>query len=147
MTAGKLPEAEQQFKRALEIDPNYSDARYNLASAEATNGEWKAAAENYEQVTVGEAGQRESASTSRRSTVSMGGRPGESGRQPARRLRTIAKRWHFVLTTLNCTPAWVAALARMNRLVEALARGPRRQCASIPPFQPAKQALQAMQAQ
>jgi tetratricopeptide (TPR) repeat protein len=52
MSAEKLPEAEQQFQRALAIDPKYSDARYNLASAEATNGEWKAAAENYKEVTL-----------------------------------------------------------------------------------------------
>ena len=42
-TASKLPEAKQQFRRALELDPKFTDARYDLASAEAASSEWDAA--------------------------------------------------------------------------------------------------------
>jgi Flp pilus assembly protein TadD len=48
--AQKLPEAREQFKRALELDPKYADARYNLASVEATSGQWEAAANDFKQV-------------------------------------------------------------------------------------------------
>jgi Flp pilus assembly protein TadD len=49
-TASKIPDAEMQFRKALEMDPGYTDARYNLASAEAENGEWEAAARDFKQV-------------------------------------------------------------------------------------------------
>jgi tetratricopeptide (TPR) repeat protein/mono/diheme cytochrome c family protein len=50
-TAQRVPDAELQFKKVLEMDPRYTDARYNLASAEAENGEWEAAAAHFRQVT------------------------------------------------------------------------------------------------
>jgi tetratricopeptide (TPR) repeat protein len=43
-------EAEQQFKRALELDPKYTDARYNLASVEATNAQWPEAVSDFKLV-------------------------------------------------------------------------------------------------
>jgi len=43
VTASRIPEAEEQFKRALNIDPGYVDARFNLASVEASVGNWEAA--------------------------------------------------------------------------------------------------------
>jgi len=49
-SASKAPEARQQFLRALEIDPNYTDARYNLASLDASTGEWEAASVEFKQV-------------------------------------------------------------------------------------------------
>ena len=45
-----VAEAEQQFKHALELDPKYTDARYNLASVEANNAEWPAAADNFKKI-------------------------------------------------------------------------------------------------
>jgi Flp pilus assembly protein TadD/mono/diheme cytochrome c family protein len=49
-TASKLPEARQQLLHALELDPTYTDARYNLASLEAGGSEWPAAASDYRRV-------------------------------------------------------------------------------------------------
>jgi Flp pilus assembly protein TadD len=46
-SASRFAEAEQQFRRALELDPRFTDARYNLASAEAANGHWEAAARDF----------------------------------------------------------------------------------------------------
>jgi tetratricopeptide (TPR) repeat protein len=43
-------EAEQQFRRALALDPKYTDARYNLASVEANNKQWSAAAADFKAV-------------------------------------------------------------------------------------------------
>ena len=40
-------QAEQQYKRALNLDPKYIDARFNLASIEATNQQWAEAASDY----------------------------------------------------------------------------------------------------
>jgi tetratricopeptide (TPR) repeat protein len=47
---GDIAESKEQFKRALELDPQYIDARYNLASVEATNEEWPAAVSDFEQI-------------------------------------------------------------------------------------------------
>jgi tetratricopeptide (TPR) repeat protein/mono/diheme cytochrome c family protein len=49
-TASKFPEAERQFHRALELDPKFTDARYDLASAEAAQGAWEAAVHDFKQV-------------------------------------------------------------------------------------------------
>jgi Flp pilus assembly protein TadD len=49
-SAQRVSEAEQQFKRALLLDPKYVDARYNLASVEASNGEWPKAAGDFKEV-------------------------------------------------------------------------------------------------
>lgn len=46
----KLPEAEEQLKHALAIDPAYTDARFNLASVEASSAKWEAAAADFKQV-------------------------------------------------------------------------------------------------
>jgi Flp pilus assembly protein TadD len=48
--AGRVPEAVEQLQRALALDPDYSDARYNLAGVEAQNGQWEAAAKDYKEV-------------------------------------------------------------------------------------------------
>src|SRR5215475_4728855 len=50
MSVSKIQEAKLQFQRALEIDPNFTDARYDLASAEAAGEEWEAAAAEFERV-------------------------------------------------------------------------------------------------
>ena len=47
--ASKASEAEQQFRKALEIDPGYTDARFNLASVEAASGNWQAAVDDLKQ--------------------------------------------------------------------------------------------------
>jgi Flp pilus assembly protein TadD len=50
MTASRQAEAGVCFKRALELDAKYSDARYNLASLEAARGEWQVAASDFQRV-------------------------------------------------------------------------------------------------
>ena len=50
LTASKPEEAGQRFKRALELDPKYTDARFNLASVEAAGGEWQSAAADFKRV-------------------------------------------------------------------------------------------------
>jgi tetratricopeptide (TPR) repeat protein len=49
-SAGKPADAEPHFKRALTLDASYTDARFDLASAEAANKEWEAAAADFKQV-------------------------------------------------------------------------------------------------
>ncbi len=49
-SAGRPGPAEEQFKRALTLDASYTDARFDLASAEAANKEWEAAALDFKQV-------------------------------------------------------------------------------------------------
>jgi Flp pilus assembly protein TadD len=47
---GNAVEAEKLFKHALEVDPAYTDARFDLASAQAANAEWEDAAGNFRRV-------------------------------------------------------------------------------------------------
>jgi Flp pilus assembly protein TadD/mono/diheme cytochrome c family protein len=47
---GKVPEAEKLFKQALEVDPGYTDARFDLASAQAASAEWEDSAGNFQRV-------------------------------------------------------------------------------------------------
>jgi Flp pilus assembly protein TadD len=49
-SASKPAEARKQLLRALEIDPHYTDARFNLASVDASTGQWEAAAVEFKQV-------------------------------------------------------------------------------------------------
>jgi Flp pilus assembly protein TadD/mono/diheme cytochrome c family protein len=49
-SASKPAEARKQLLRALEIDPHYTDARFNLASVDASTGQWEAAAVEFQQV-------------------------------------------------------------------------------------------------
>ncbi|MDE3167116.1 MAG: tetratricopeptide repeat protein, partial [Acidobacteriota bacterium] len=48
--AKQIPESIAALRHALEIDPTYTDARYNLASVLATSGSFEDAAHEYEQV-------------------------------------------------------------------------------------------------
>ncbi len=49
-TDSKVPEAEQQFRKALAMDPAYTDARFNLASVEAEGGDLDSAVKDFKQV-------------------------------------------------------------------------------------------------
>jgi tetratricopeptide (TPR) repeat protein len=49
-SGGRLPEAEEQFKRALSIDPSYTDARFDLASVKAASRQWEPAAADFRRV-------------------------------------------------------------------------------------------------
>jgi Flp pilus assembly protein TadD len=49
-SASRLPEAVEQFKRALELDPKFTDARFDLASMEAEGGLWEEAANDFKRV-------------------------------------------------------------------------------------------------
>jgi tetratricopeptide (TPR) repeat protein len=48
--ASRLPEAEDQFKKALALDASYTDARFDLASVQAARGEWDSAAAEFQRV-------------------------------------------------------------------------------------------------
>jgi Flp pilus assembly protein TadD/mono/diheme cytochrome c family protein len=49
-SAKRLPEAEDQFKTALALDPAYTDARFDLASVQAASGEWASAVAEFQRV-------------------------------------------------------------------------------------------------
>jgi len=49
-TQSRLPEAEQQFRNALQLDPKFTDARFNLASVEAEAGNLGASVNDFKQV-------------------------------------------------------------------------------------------------
>src|SRR6185437_5248525 len=47
---GRLPDAIREYRLALQVDPEYWSARYNLARALAKSGDMKGALENLRQV-------------------------------------------------------------------------------------------------
>lgn len=49
-SASEMSEARRMFEHALELDPKFTDARYDLASAQASSGAWPDAVRNLEQV-------------------------------------------------------------------------------------------------
>lgn len=49
-TEAKYPAAEEQFRKALAIEPNFVDARFNLASVEAEAGKLEASVSDFEKV-------------------------------------------------------------------------------------------------
>jgi tetratricopeptide (TPR) repeat protein len=48
--ASRLPEAEDQFRKALVLDPAYTDARFDLASVQAARSEWSSAVNEFQRV-------------------------------------------------------------------------------------------------
>jgi tetratricopeptide (TPR) repeat protein len=50
MYLGRIEEAKQHFARALELDADYGEARYALASASFELEEWERAAELFREV-------------------------------------------------------------------------------------------------
>jgi tetratricopeptide (TPR) repeat protein len=50
MSLSRVQEAKKQFQHALEIDSHFTDARYDLASAQAASGEWEQAAQEFQTV-------------------------------------------------------------------------------------------------
>jgi Flp pilus assembly protein TadD len=48
--AGKLEDAESQFRRAVGLDPSYADALYDLASVQAARGDWDDATAGFKRV-------------------------------------------------------------------------------------------------
>jgi tetratricopeptide (TPR) repeat protein len=55
LTASKPGDARQLFDQALKLDPKFTDARFNLASVEASAGEWEPAADDFKQVVAEDA--------------------------------------------------------------------------------------------
>jgi Flp pilus assembly protein TadD len=49
-TENKFPEAEEQFRKALKIDPNFVDVRFNLASVEGEVGDLATSVKDFEEV-------------------------------------------------------------------------------------------------
>jgi tetratricopeptide (TPR) repeat protein len=49
-SAGKLEEAEAEFKLAIALEPSYADARYDLASVQAARAEWDDATAEFKRV-------------------------------------------------------------------------------------------------
>lgn len=86
-SANRLPEAEQQFRRALELDPKFTDARYNLASAEAAEGKWEPAVADFRQVVSDRPNESRPKDRLGKVLVSWGDQLADSGRAAEAELR------------------------------------------------------------
>ncbi len=141
--ASRLPEAQVQFKRALQLDPRYTDARYNLASEEATSGDWADAAADFKEV-LAEKPDNAKARQHLGEVLFLWGddlaKSGDDNQAVLRYRDALAYRANDpeLHTSLGM------ALARVNQLKEAQAEFE----AAVridPNFEPAKQALAAIQ--
>jgi Flp pilus assembly protein TadD len=143
LTASKPEDALQLFQQALKLDPKFTDARYNLASLEASSSQWQPAAADFKQV-VNEDPSNEKAKQHLGEVLIMwGDEVAEAGKFDEAVLRYRESLVYRpddaeLHTTLGI------ALAKLARINEAKAEFE----AALhinPAFQPARQALSAIQ--
>jgi len=138
-SASRGPEALEQFKRALALDPKFTEARFDLASVEAEGGRWQEAAADFKQVLI-ERPDDQRARQHLGEVLFLWGdqfaKAGEFERAAARYREALVYR----AADAELHMSLGAALARLHRLAEA---GSEFQAALRidPNFQPARQAL------
>jgi tetratricopeptide (TPR) repeat protein len=136
-------DALQLFQQALQLDPKFADARYNLASLEASAGKWELAANDFKQVlTEGPANEKAQQHLGE-VLILWGDELAESGKfdQAATRYRESLV---FRPNDAELHTSLGMALAKLARLSEA--RSEFEAALHIDPkFQPAQQALAAIQ--
>jgi tetratricopeptide (TPR) repeat protein len=146
LSASRLPEAEQQFKRAIGIDPHYTNAHFGLASVEASNGEFEAAANDFKQVLAERPDDAKASQHYGEVLILWGDQLANADDNPANLERAIT---HY-REALAYRPSDVdlhttlgVALARLHKFNEALVQF--QVALSIDPgFQPAKEALEKL---
>ena len=142
-SASRGPEALEQFKRALALDPKFTDARFDLASVEAEGGQWQEAAADFKQVLVERPDDARAHQHLGEVLFLWGDQFAKAGQleQAAARYRE-ALRYRAADAELHMSLG--VALARLHRLAEA---GSEFQAALNinPNFQPARQALAQVQ--
>ena len=144
MALSKTAEARDQFKRALAIDARFTDARYDLASAEAANGEWEAAAADFQAVLEERPADR-NAYQHLGEVFLLWGDQLTSGGDFAQAVKRYDKAIEFRPVDAELRANFGIALARLGRLEDA-----RRQLETALRFEPgmqsARQALAALDA-
>jgi tetratricopeptide (TPR) repeat protein len=142
-SASRGPEALEEFKRALALDPKFTDARFDLASVEAEGGQWQEAAADFKQVLVERPDDARAHQHLGEVLFLWGDQFAKTGEfeQAAARYRE-ALRYRAADAELHMSLG--VALARLHRLAEA---GSEFQAALRinPNFQPARQALAQVQ--
>jgi Flp pilus assembly protein TadD/mono/diheme cytochrome c family protein len=143
--ASRQTEARQQFQRALEINPKYTDARFDLASIDAQNGNLEAAASGFRRVLVEKPDHAKARQHLGEVLFLLGDRLEDSGRhnEAARRYREALK---YRPDDAELHTSLGMILARMGQFREAQ---PEFEAAVRidPNFQPARRGLEAVQAQ
>jgi len=144
-SASRQPEALVQFKRALELNPKFTDARFDLASVEAEGGLWQDAASNFKRVLAERPGDARAHQHLGEVLFLWGdqfSKAGEFEQAIARYREALVYR----TTDAELHMSLGVALARGHRLAESV---PEFQAALRidPNFQPARQALEQVQGQ
>lgn len=116
--AKKIPEAEEQFQRALTLDPGYTDARFNLASVEASTGRFDEAAAGFKQVLAANPGNAKAQERLGELLVLWGDQLAKSGHddQAVDRYREAL---NYRSTDIQVHGRLGMAYARMDRLAES----------------------------
>jgi Flp pilus assembly protein TadD len=142
-SASRVPEAVEQFKRALELDPKFTDARFDLASMEAEGGLWEEAANDFKRVLAERPGDARARQHLGEVLFLWGDQFAKAGQfeQAAARYRAALV---YRAADAELHMSLGVALARLHRLAEA---GSEFQAALKinPNFQPARQALNEVQ--
>ena len=144
-SASRQPEALVQFKRALELNPKFTDARFDLASVEAEGGLWQDAASNFKRVLAERPGDVRAHQHLGEVLFLWGDQFSKAGEfeQAIVRYREALV---YRATDAELHMSLGVALARGHRLAESV---PEFQAALRidPNFQPARQALEQVQGQ
>jgi tetratricopeptide (TPR) repeat protein len=143
--ASRQTEARQQFQRALEINPKYTDARFDLASIDAQNGNLEAAASGFRRVLVEKPDHAKARQHLGEVLFLLGDRLEDAGRhnEAAQRYREALK---YRPDDAELHTSLGMILARMGQFREAQPEF----AAAVridPNFQPARRGLEAVQAQ
>jgi tetratricopeptide (TPR) repeat protein len=142
-SATRVPEALEQFKQALELDPKFTEARFDLASMQAEDGQWQEAASNFKRVLVERPGDARAHQHLGEVLFLWGDQFAKAGEfeQAAARYRE-ALGYRAADAELHMSLG--VALARSRRVAEAVSEF-QAALRINPNFQPAKQALAELQ--
>ncbi len=143
LNANKPLEALQLFQQALQLDSKFTDARFNLASLEASAGKWELAVNDFKQVLMEDPANEKAHQHLGEVLILWGDEFAESGKfdQAVTRYRESLK---IRPQDAELHTSLGMALAKLARLSEA--KSELEKALQIDPkFQPAQQALIAIQ--
>jgi tetratricopeptide (TPR) repeat protein len=142
-TEQHFPEAAEQFKRALILDPKYTDARFDLASVEAEGGDLEMSVNDFKEVLAERPDYPKARDHLGQVLFAMGDDLAKSGNneQAVARYREAVT---YLGDSAELHTSLGAALARLGRMSEAQAELQSALRAN-PNFEPAQRILAAIQ--
>ncbi|MBV8709266.1 MAG: tetratricopeptide repeat protein, partial [Acidobacteriaceae bacterium] len=144
-SASRLSDAIEKFRQALQLNPKFTDARFDLASVEAESSQWEAAARDFKRV-ITERPDDEKASQHLGEVLFMWGDQLEQANDHAQAARRYQEALIYRAKDPELHMSLGVALARAGHLQQA--RSEFEAALDInPQFEPARQALLTLRAE